>query len=226
MFTWPADQLPTVQISLDLEDLDDVLRVAEIALEAGVDWIEAGTPVFAVNGMAGLRALRSEFPEAFLVADMKVIDGGAYFANMVADNGGNAIDIMAAAADPVLTGAVEVGRERGLCILGDLMVSADPVKDARRLERLGVDFVMPHLGADHRSVHQNLSALDGFDAIRRAVKTPIQVVGGLSVEQAEEAVRRGAQSVVIGGPIVPGDRGPKLKATLSRVVEAVKRYRP
>ena len=109
MFTWPADQLPTVQISLDLEDLDDVLRVAEIALEAGVDWIEAGTPVFAVNGMAGLRALRSEFPEAFIVADMKVIDGGAYFANMVADNGGNAIDIMAAAADPVLTGAVEVG---------------------------------------------------------------------------------------------------------------------
>jgi 3-hexulose-6-phosphate synthase len=36
---------PIVQISLDLTDIDEALAAARIALEAGVDWLEAGTPL-------------------------------------------------------------------------------------------------------------------------------------------------------------------------------------
>ena len=36
---------PIVQISLDLTDLDEALRMAEMAIAAGVDWLEAGTPL-------------------------------------------------------------------------------------------------------------------------------------------------------------------------------------
>ena len=36
---------PTVQISLDLTDLDEALETAALALRAGVDWLEAGTPL-------------------------------------------------------------------------------------------------------------------------------------------------------------------------------------
>ena len=68
--------------------------------------------------------------------------------------------------------------------------------------------------------------LDDLDAVLRAVSLPVQVVGGLSVEQAVEAARRGARSIVLGGPLVPGDWGSGLEATLKEVVERVKAMPP
>ena len=65
-------------------------------------------------------------------------------------------------------------------------------------------------------------AIDGLDEVLRAVRIPVQVVGGLSVEHAIESARKGASSVVIGGPLVPGDRGPGLAATLREIVAGVR----
>ncbi|MEM9659748.1 MAG: orotidine 5'-phosphate decarboxylase / HUMPS family protein, partial [Planctomycetota bacterium] len=47
-----------VQISLDLTDIDESLELAEEAIDAGVDWLEAGTPLIIAEGMHGVRALR------------------------------------------------------------------------------------------------------------------------------------------------------------------------
>jgi len=41
---------PIVQISLDLTDLDEALTTAQIAVDAGVDWLEAGTPLIQAAG--------------------------------------------------------------------------------------------------------------------------------------------------------------------------------
>jgi 3-hexulose-6-phosphate synthase/6-phospho-3-hexuloisomerase len=60
-----------------------------------------------------------------------------------------------------------------------------------------MQYAMLHLGAEHRRVHRHRSPLDGLDDVRAAVSIPIQVVGGLSVEQAVEAVRRGAADFVV-----------------------------
>jgi 3-hexulose-6-phosphate synthase len=53
---------PIVQISLDLTDIREALETARIAVEAGVDWLEAGTPLILAEGLHGVRALRQEFP--------------------------------------------------------------------------------------------------------------------------------------------------------------------
>ena len=36
---------PLVQISLDLTNIDEAIETASMALRAGVDWLEAGTPL-------------------------------------------------------------------------------------------------------------------------------------------------------------------------------------
>jgi 3-hexulose-6-phosphate synthase/6-phospho-3-hexuloisomerase len=79
-----------------------------------------------------------------------------------------------------------------------------------------------HLGLDHRNQHRQLRAIDGLADVLKAVSIPVQVVGGLSVEDAITAARMGASSVVIGGPLVPADRGAQLSATLRSVVAGVK----
>src|SRR5690606_3933198 len=47
---------PIVQISLDVTEIGEALETAEMALRAGVDWLEAGTPLIIAEGMHGVRA--------------------------------------------------------------------------------------------------------------------------------------------------------------------------
>jgi 3-hexulose-6-phosphate synthase/6-phospho-3-hexuloisomerase len=60
---------PIVQISLDLTNIDEALDTAALAIRAGVDWLEAGTPLILAEGLHGVRALRSAFPGVPIVAD-------------------------------------------------------------------------------------------------------------------------------------------------------------
>lgn len=46
---------PIVQISLDIIELDEALSTASMALRAGVDWLEAGTPLILAEGLHGVR---------------------------------------------------------------------------------------------------------------------------------------------------------------------------
>ena len=43
--------------------------------------------------------------------------------------------------------------------------------------------------------------LDDLEAVVRAVRIPVQAVGGLTLEEAVEMPRRGAPLVVIGAPL-------------------------
>ena len=52
---------PVVQISLDLTNLDEAIETAELAMRAGVDWLEAGTPFILAEGLHGVKALRKHF---------------------------------------------------------------------------------------------------------------------------------------------------------------------
>jgi hypothetical protein len=46
-----------VQISLDLTPIPEGLATAQLALRAGVDWLEAGIPLTIAEGMNRVRAL-------------------------------------------------------------------------------------------------------------------------------------------------------------------------
>jgi 3-hexulose-6-phosphate synthase/6-phospho-3-hexuloisomerase len=212
----------TVQISLDLHTIDDALQVAQIAVDAGVDWLEAGTGLMVEQGLAVVRALRARFPQHPIVCDFKVCDGGEYFGRIAGEAGATHFDVMAAAHDATLRAALRAARQHQLTVLADTMFCADPIAAALRAQAVGAHMICWHLGYDHRHENLGLSAIDGLDELLRAVRIPVQVVGGLSVQQAIEAARRGAASVVIGGPLVPGDRGAELARTLRQVVEGVR----
>ena len=65
-----------VQISLDLIELREAVDTAAMALRAGVDWLEAGTPLILAEGMHGVRELRSHWPDVPIVADLKTMARG------------------------------------------------------------------------------------------------------------------------------------------------------
>lgn len=197
---------PIVQISLDLTDLDEALSTASLALRAGVDWLEAGTPFLLAFGLLGVRELRTAFPNTPIVADLKTMDGGYLEAEMMANAGATHVVVMARAHEETIHCVTKAGRDHGVKVMGDNLACPDMVAAAKYLEDLGCDYVVHHIGYDERRgiAARGLrmpSPLDQLREVVAAVSVPVQAVGGLTLEQAVRTPEYGAPLVVLGAPL-------------------------
>lgn len=222
---------PIVQISLDIIDLHEALETAAIALEAGVDWLEAGTPFILAEGMHGVRALRSRWPDVPIVADLKTMDGGWLEAEVMAKAGATHVVVMARAHPETIKEVVKAGRDLGIKVMGDNLGCEDMVAGAKMLEDMGCDYVIHHIGYDERRGiaargERMPSPLDQLREIVAAVSVPVQAVGGLTIEQAINTPSYGAPLVVLGAPLTvdadafktaSGDIGSVLKLICDKV---------
>jgi len=223
---------PVVQLSLDLTDIKEALETARIAVEAGIDWLEAGTPLLLAEGLHGVRALREAFPYHPIVADLKTMDGGYLEAEMMAKAGATHVVVMARAHLETIKVVVKAGRDYGIKVMGDNLGCEDKAAASRMMEDLGVDYIVHHTGYDERngaaaSGLPRISPLDDLSEVVSAVSIPVQAVGGLTLEEAVELPKRGAPLVVIGAPlaidahsfnVVGGD----LKALLTEITRRIR----
>ena len=197
---------PVVQISLDLTSIDEALSTAAMAMRAGVDWLEAGTPLILAEGLHGVRKLREAFPGVPIVADLKTMDGGYLEAEMMAKAGATHVVVMARAHEETIKCVVKAGRDYGIKVMGDNLGCPDMVDAAKWLEDLGCDYVVHHIGYDERrgiaaQGKRMPSPLDQLREVVQAVSIPVQAVGGLSLEQAIRCPEYGAPLVVLGAPL-------------------------
>jgi 3-hexulose-6-phosphate synthase len=197
---------PIVQISLDLTNIDEALKTAEMAIRAGIDWLEAGTPLILAEGLHGVKQLRAAFPGIPIVADLKTMDGGYLEAEMMAKAGATHVVVMARAHEETIKCVVNAGRDFGVKVMGDNLGCENMVAAAKWLEDLGCDYVIHHIGFDERRgiAARGLrmpSPLDQLREVVNAVTVPVQAVGGLSLEQAIQCPAYGAPLVVLGAPL-------------------------
>jgi 3-hexulose-6-phosphate synthase/6-phospho-3-hexuloisomerase len=195
-----------VQISLDITSIPEALETAHLAMQSGVDWLEAGTPLIIAEGMSGVRELRDAFPGVPIVADLKTMDGGWLEAEIMAKAGATHVVVMERAHPETIKMVVKAGRDLGVKVMGDNLGAEDMVAAAKRLEDFGCDFVIHHIGYDQRrglvaAGKPCPSPLDQLRDVVAAVKVPVQAVGGLSIEQAIRTPEYGAPLVVLGAPL-------------------------
>jgi len=225
----PPGHPPVVQVSLDLTSIDEALHVAEIAIRAGVDWIEAGTPLILAEGLHGVRALRRRFPSAPIVADLKTMDGGYLEAEMMAGAGASMVVVMSQAHPATVRAVVRAARDFGLKVMGDVLAAPDKPAAARQLQADGCDYVIVHTGFDERHEQTGASPWDDLAAVVAAVDIPVQAVGGLRLQDLDRLPAAGAPLVVVGAPLVidhnafrAADDDEALEAVLRDVVRRVK----
>ena len=214
MTQWLNDQMtqsrrPIVQVSLDLTSIEEALDHARKAVRAGVDWLEAGTPLILAEGLRAVQALRREFPEHPIVADLKTMDGGYLEAEMMAKAGATLVVVMGRGHPATIKMVVKAGRDYGIQVMGDDLGCEDKPAAARLMQDLGVDYIVHHVGYDERrdpavvAAHGGVppSPLDELEAVVAAVKIPVQAVGGLTVEQVLELPKYGVHHLVLGAPL-------------------------
>jgi 3-hexulose-6-phosphate synthase len=225
---------PVVQISLDLISIPEALHTAELALRAGVDWLEAGTPLIIAEGMNGVRALRKAFPDVPIVADLKTMDGGYLEAELMFKAGATHVVVMGQAQPETIELVVQAGKDFGVKVMGDNLGMPDHVQGAKLLAELGCDFVIHHIAYDVRTLRKQrglpfASPLDELSEVVKAVDVPVQAVGGLSLEQAIKTPEYGAPLVVIGAPLAIDAHSFKtangdLESILRQICEKVHNY--
>ena len=228
----PSSHPTVVQISLDLTDIREALETASIAVQAGVDWLEAGTPLILAEGLHGVRALRTAFPNRPIVADLKTMDGGYLEAEMMAKAGATHVVVMARAHVETIKVVVKAGRDYSIKVMGDNLGCEDKAMASRMMEDLGVDYIVHHTGYDERNGiaaagRGRVSPLDNLQAVVNAVSIPVQAVGGLTLEEAVGMPKRGAPLVVIGAPLAIDAHSLKaaagdLKALLTEIMRRVR----
>jgi 3-hexulose-6-phosphate synthase/6-phospho-3-hexuloisomerase len=207
-----------VQISLDCPGCDEAVQLSKLAIQAGVHWLEAGTGLLLGSGLEGIRVLRREFPHMPIIADTKIMDGGYPLSKWCGKAGADYAVVMSAAGEHVIRGALKWRDEFGTKIMVDTMYEPNQLDICRRMEDLGADYLVLHLGLEERAVETSRSALDYLEQVAGRVHLPIQVVGGLSVTDCQRAFQMGVHSVAIGSPIVPGDSGSRMVEQLSQIV--------
>lgn len=221
----PKDTI--VQISLDLTDTAEALEVARVAVKAGFDWLEAGTPLILAEGLRAVTALHRAFPDKSVVADLKTMDGAGLEAEMMFKAGADWVVVMGQAHDASIIQQVKVAKQYGGKVMCDVMLCPDKVARAVQAEKLGVDMIIVHTGFDERNMIPGLSPLDDLSEILDAVSIPVQAVGGLSIEQAIQTAALGARVVVFGAPLVISGTefkpaNPDMERVLTEIVQRVK----
>jgi 3-hexulose-6-phosphate synthase/6-phospho-3-hexuloisomerase len=124
----------------------------------------------------------------------------------MAKAGANMVVVMGQAHEETIELVVKAGRDMGVKVMGDNMAMPDPVAGAKRLEELGCDYIIHHIGYDMRTLRRSRgqhapTPLDRLREIVEAVSVPVQAVGGLTLEQATDTPSYGAPLVVIGAPL-------------------------
>jgi len=193
--------MPTIlQLALDFLDLPRALAVAEEAVNGGVDWLEAGTPLIKSEGLDAVRALKSRWPDRVIVADLKTMDAGRFEMESAAKAGARVAGVLGAASDATISECIEVARNYGLEVIVDMIEVPDVPERARQVEALGADYI-----GIHTAIDQQMRGESPFDVIKRvkeSVAIPVSVAGGINSETAAEAAQAGADIIVVGGAII------------------------
>ncbi len=211
---------PILQVALDFENLSRALLAAREAVEGGADWIEAGTPLIKSEGLEAVRTLKKTFPDRRIVADMKVMDTGAFEVEIAAKAGADVVTVLGAADDDTIADAVRGGELYGAEVMVDLLGAADPVARARRVVELGVAAVCWHVGIDMQMAGKTPFSVLG--EIAKAVPVPVAVAGGLNSESVAVAARAGAQILIVGGAITKSPRITEATRTLRTAIDTQK----
>ena len=216
----------TTQVSLDVTNIKEALEMAHGAVNAGIDWIEAGTPLILGEGLHAVEALRKEFPDHPIVADLKTMDGAGLEAEMMFKAGANYVVVMSQAHWASVKEMVKMAKYYNSKVMADVLNAPDKVEAAKQMQELGADWIINHTGYDERHYVSGVSPLDSLKDIINAVEIPVQAVGGLSLEQAVETVKMGASSLVIGAPLaIQDDRfaiGDEYESILRDVISKVR----
>ena len=179
---------PYLQVALDLVDMGKVAKVLKELPENDHLIIEAGTPLIKKFGLGVISELRKLRPNAFIIADMKILDTGNLEARMAADASADAVVVSGLAPASTMEKAIAEARKVGIYSVVDMLNVQNPAKVIEKLK------VKPDIVELHRAIdtEDTAHAWGDIAAIKKAAGGKLLVATAASSPARSRARRSGS----------------------------------
>jgi bifunctional enzyme Fae/Hps len=189
---------PYVQIALDAPNLEKAKHVISQIPGSDRIIIEVGTPLIKRYGTRVINELRKTAKDAFIIADLKTLDVGKVEVDIAYEETADAVVASGLAPPETLDKFVHEAKRLGIYGVVDMLNVEDPIGKLRGIKNF------PDVIILHRGIDQETGRTLGLDIINKLRQTfnnkkfLIAVAGGILPETAKEALRKGADIIIVG----------------------------
>ncbi|MEU8336512.1 orotidine 5'-phosphate decarboxylase / HUMPS family protein [Micromonospora tulbaghiae] len=208
----------TLQVALDLADLDEAVAVARAAGRAGVDFVEIGDPLVKQYGVHAIERIKRDVPQVVVVAEMMSADWGREQVVLAAGAGADVVFLIGPASVASVAAAAEAGHRLGVPLMLDVPGTALSESWVRDMERAGVDAFAITTNIDIGVGTRR--PLARVQAMRSWTRLPVAVSGGFGPSDQDVLVSTNWDILIVGRSVTEG-LDPELVA--QQLVAAVRR---
>ncbi len=189
-----------LQLALDVVTAKQGMEAAAAVADL-IDVLELGTPFVLANPLEIIGEFKRALPGVKILADYKIMDGGAILAGMAVDAGADIVTVSARTWDGTIEEVVREAGARGARTLVDMMgvPDAEIARRGREVAALGPDYICVHRAV---SVRGASSPEEPLRILRDAVGAAnIAVAGGITLETLAKIVPFRPDLVIVGSAI-------------------------
>ncbi|MEM3584004.1 MAG: bifunctional 5,6,7,8-tetrahydromethanopterin hydro-lyase/3-hexulose-6-phosphate synthase [Nitrososphaerales archaeon] len=189
---------PYLEVALDVPDWRRVEGIIRALPRSDAIIIEAGTPLIKRYGVEVVQKIHQLRPESVVIADLKTLDTGNLEARIAGDATADIISFSGLAPINTMEKFMEECKKIGALSLMDTINVPNPVEILKKL-RIKPDIVELHRAID---VEHEEYAWGNIKEIREVCgKVLIAVAGGIRIGNVENALKAGADIIVVGRAI-------------------------
>jgi len=189
-----------LQLALDQLDLQEAMKIIG-DLQDLIDIAEIGTPMIIAEGLSAVRAAKQRFPRLTVLADVKIIDGGAYESRIAFEAGADIVSVLGLAHDVTIEAAVREAKRAERSIMVDLLGVHNVVDRIGQVERMGAAYVCVHTASDLHGP-DSLTLRHLKEAVGAVSTAKTAVAGGINARTIDTIVAARPAVVVVGGGII------------------------
>jgi len=189
---------PYLEVALDIPDWRRVEGIIRALPRSDAIIIEAGTPLIKRYGVEVVQKIHQLRPESVVIADLKTLDTGNLEARIAGDATADVICFSGLAPINTMEKFMEECKKIGALSLMDTINVQNPVEIIKKLK------IKPNILELHRAidVENEEFAWGNIKEIREVCgNVLVAVAGGIRVSNVENALKAGADIIVVGRAI-------------------------
>jgi bifunctional enzyme Fae/Hps len=189
---------PYLQIALDVMSIKQAHKVLEQIPKSDNIIIEVGTPLIKSEGVKSISALRDIASNMFTIADLKTMDVGKVEVDMAYEETADAVAVAGQAPIEVIDQFIYEAKRLSIYSIVDTINVKDPIKLLKSLKDLP-DIVELHRGIDEEGGQKHRwDLIKDIKELSKTKKILVAVAGGIEPENMEDALKAGADIIVVG----------------------------
>lgn len=210
-----------LQLALDFITDTKGMEVATSVRDL-IDVLELGTPFVLRYPIEKIAEFKQALPGVRILADYKIMDGGALIADMAFSAGADITTVSARTWDGTIEEVIGEAKKRGTRVLVDMMGMPENeiARRGREVEALGADYICVHRAV---SVKGAAGPEGPLQALRNVVTTAkIAVAGGITLESLKTIVPHKPDLIIVGSALANAADPRAVAASMRAIMEGAK----